>query len=118
MFLGMVWYSPLFFGRAFLRIAHPGKSPKPDPRAMGSAIIGTIISMPFFVMLLAAVDARSAGEAALWGLALGFFFDTGLNVSHGFFEDRPFALFVMHRGYHLVSLTLIGAMLGALCGDK
>lgn len=110
-----LWYSPMVFGRAFLRLAHNGKQQAPDPRAMAAAAIGTAVAMPFFCMLLAVVDARTPGEAALWGLGLAFFFDAGLNVSHSFFEDRPFALFVLHRGYHLVSLTLVGALLGGIC---
>lgn len=116
MFLGMLWYSPRLFGRAFLRLAHNNKQPTPDPQAMLAAAFGTTLAMPFFSLLLAVVDARTPGEAALWGLALGFFLDAGLNLPHSFFEHRPFALYVLHRGYHLVSLTLCGAMLGALCG--
>lgn len=83
---------------------------------MAASAIGTAIAMPFFCILLAVVDARTPGEAALWGLGLALLFDAGLNVSHSFFEDRPFALFVLHRGYHLVSLTLVGALLGGICG--
>lgn len=91
--------------------------PKPDPRAMAAAALGTAAAMPFFCLLLAVADCKTPGEGALWGLGLAFFFDSGLNASHGFFEDRPFALFVLHRGYHIVSLTIIGALLALLCGN-
>lgn len=106
------------FGRAFLDLAFgPKKKPKGDPMALVAAAVGTAIAMPFFCFILSVAGCRSAGEGALWGAALGLFFDAGMNVSHNFFEDRPFALFVLHRGYHAVSLTLIGAVLGALCGS-
>lgn len=83
---------------------------------MAAAALGTAIALPFFSFLLGVADCRTPGEGALWGLGVGFFLDSGLNVSHSFFEDRPFALFVLHRGYHITSLTIIGAMLGLLCG--
>ena len=99
-----------------MQLAHNGKMPEPDLRAMRAAALGTAIAIPFFSFMLSVVECKSAGEGALWGLSFGFFFDSGLNVSHSFFEDRPFALFVLHRGYHIFSLSLIGAVLGALCG--
>lgn len=83
--------------------------------AMRAAMLGTLISMPFFSYMLRVVDCRSSGQGALWGLAVAVCLDSGLNVSHGLFEDRPFALFVLHRGYHIVSLTLVGCLLGLLC---
>ncbi|KAI0563602.1 hypothetical protein FGB62_37g32 [Gracilaria domingensis] len=94
-----------------------GKTPvKPDPRAMFAAVLGTATAIPFFSFLLRVANCRGAGEGALWGMAFGIFFDSGLNASHSFFENRPFALFVLHRGYHCVSLVLVGAILGRLCG--
>lgn len=75
------------------------------------------MALPFFSFLLGVADCRTPGEGAIWGLAVGVFLDSGLNASHSFFEDRPFALFLLHRGYHITSLTIIGAMLGLLCGS-
>lgn len=89
--------------------------PKPDPRAMLAAAVGTAVAIPFFSFVLGVLNCRSSGEGALWGIAFAFFLDSGLNVSHSFFEERPFALYVLHRGYHIVSLSLIGAVLGYFC---
>jgi len=66
---------------------------------MAAASLGTAISIPFFSFMLSVAGCQTAGEGALWGIGFGLFFDSGLNVSHSFFEDRPFALFVLHRGY-------------------
>ncbi|CAN8070864.1 unnamed protein product [Agarophyton chilense] len=117
MTMGMIWYSTPVFGKAFIQLALKGKLPsKPDPRAMFAAVFGTATAIPFFSFLLRVANCRGGGEGALWGLAFGVFFDSGLNASHSFFENRPFALFVLHRGYHCVSLALVGAVLGRLCG--
>ncbi len=106
------------FGNQFLHLAFPKRKglPNPDPMAMVAASLGTAIAMPFFCFLLKVANVTSAGEGALWGAALGVFFDGGMNASHNFFEERPFALFVLHRGYHAFSLICIGLVLGALCG--
>lgn len=111
-----IWYHPAVFGNAFIRLAHKGRAPEPDPKAMMAAALGSAIAMPFFSFLLSVVEPLSTGEGALWGFAFGFFFDSGLNVSHSFFEDRPFPLYVLHRGYHIASLTIIGGALVMLCG--
>lgn len=70
----------------------------------------------FFSFLLGVIGCQTAFEGALWGLAFGLFFDSGMNASHSFFEQRPFELFLIHRGCNAVSLTLVGAVLGACCG--
>lgn len=74
------------------------------------------MALLFFSFILKIAGCETAGEGALWGLAFGLFFDSGMNASHSFFEHRPFALFAIHRGYHAVGLSLVGAILGQLCG--
>lgn len=101
-----------------MKLAHGGRSPDPAPTAIKAAILGTLIAMPFFSFMLSVVGCRTPGEGSLWGFAFGLFFDGGLNASHSFFEEKPFALFALHRGYHVTSLSLIGAVLGALCGPS
>lgn len=108
----------LLFGKAFIRLAHRGKQQKPDSRALAIAAMGSAIAMPFFCFILSVASCQSLGEGMLWGAAFGLFFDSGLNVSHSFFENRPFALFVLHRGYHACSLMLVGGALGAFCGVR
>lgn len=113
-----LWYNPKLFGTAFVRLAHKGRMPEPDMVAMRVALCGTVACMPFFSFILGVVGCRTAGQGSLWGLSLGVFFDGGINLPHSFFEDRPFALFLLHRGYHVISLTAVGAILGALCGPS
>lgn len=119
--LPQMWYSPLLFGNAFIRLAHPKtklSDVKPDNLAMASAAVGTFMSMPFFCFLLSIARVAGPGEGMLWGAAVALIFDTGLNLPHSFFEARPFALFVMHRAEHAISLMMSGAVLGALCSGR
>ncbi len=110
-----VWYSPLMFNSACEKLAHGGKPQKLSKPGMIASALGTATAMPFFCLILSVAGCRSALEGALWGAAFGLFFDTGLNCSHSFFEERPFGLFLIHSGCHAVSLTVIGAILGQLC---
>lgn len=85
-------------------------------RAIAATSVGTAAVLLFFAFVLKTAMCETALEGALWGLALGLFFDTGMNASHCFFEDRPFLLFAIHRGCHAVGLTVVGAILGQMCG--
>lgn len=89
--------------------------PPPDTTAMKAAALGTLTAMPFFSFMLSVFNCQTAGEGALWGIAFGFFLDAGLNIPHTFFEERPFALFILHRGYHIASLGIVGTVLGTMC---
>lgn len=110
----------MMFGTQFRLLAHPLRKlsdAASDSTAMMSTVIGSLMSIPFFCLLLNMAAVRSSGEGMLWGAAVSLFFDTGLNAAHGFFEGRPFALFVLQRGCHALSLMAIGLVLGALCGS-
>ncbi|CAN8070866.1 unnamed protein product [Agarophyton chilense] len=113
-----VWYSTPVFGATSKRLAFGRRRRnKLTQQGIITSVLGSIFSFSFFSFILHIVKCKGAVDGALWGLALGFFFDSGLNVSHSFFEKRPFALFLVHRGCHAVSLTLAGIVLGLLCGN-
>lgn len=102
------------FNAACIKLAHNGKRPALSRPGLIASALGAATALPFFCFILQIADCRSALEGALWGFALALF-DTGLNCSHTFFEQRPFALFLVHRGCHALALVFIGALLGALC---
>lgn len=116
--LGGLWYGPSpMFGSYFMELAFgPNKRPKPDPRPLAAAALGALIHAPVMCLFLSCLDVRNANEGCLWGLAFAIF-SAGLHVSHGFFEERPFALFVLHQGYHTVSLIAQGGILGFVYGQ-
>lgn len=116
--VAMTWYSKPLFGDLCGRLSFGRKQPpKPDSRAITATTLGSAMALLFFSFMLKTAGCETAMEGALWGLAFGLFFDTGLNASHCFFEDRPFALFLIHRGCHAVGLSVVGAILGLLCGE-
>lgn len=116
--LGGTWYAPPpMFGNYFMDLAfEPGKKPKPDSRAMISAVFATLVYAPVVCLLLSCLDVRNANEGCVWGLLLAIF-NAGLQIPHGFFEERPFGLYVLHQGYHTVSLMITGSLLGFFFGS-
>lgn len=90
---------------------HFKRSPRPGYIAL---VIGSAMVMPFFLLLLRFADCRTPYEGILWGLAVSLF-DLGLNASHNLFEDRPFELFLLHRGCHTITLVFVGALLPWCC---
>lgn len=119
MVIGALWYSPRVFGNAFIKLAHPQLKPgemKADPKAMQAAMLGSAMAMPVFCFLLSVVRPETRFEGSLWGAMVALLLDGGLNISHNLFEKRPFALTVIHTGYHAISLWVVGLVLVSVCG--
>jgi hypothetical protein len=115
--IGSIWYSHYLFGNGFARYALGKAKPQvPDPRAMAAAAVGSLMQSPFICFYLSAVGVRNANQGCVFGLTLGFF-DCCLHLSHGAFEKRPVQLYVIHQGYHVISLLATCAILGALFGQ-
>lgn len=114
--LGALWYSPLLFFHAWERLAFPNRKCVDNPIAMYVMVAGAAMHAPLVCFLLAAVGVRDANEGVLWGLFLALF-DVALNLCNGFFNARPFGIFLISRSYHAVSLIVSGGLLGALYGS-
>lgn len=115
MILGALWYSPVMFFEQWEQLAFPKRKCVPNPTAMYMMVAGAVMYAPLVCFLLAAVGVKDANEGVLWGLYLALF-DTSVNICHGFFESRPFGIFLIARSYHAVSLIVAGGLLGALYG--
>ena len=113
MIVGMIWYSPILFGPAFLKLA--GCSPEEMkarlPRAVVSDLVGSLI-MAF--ILVHAVHYAGA-QTVLTGIAVGLLNWLGfIAVTHFalvVYEKRPFRLFVINNGYQAIALAIMGAIL-------
>lgn len=111
--IGGLWYSPLMFARLWQR--HNGLSDdalgKNVPRVFGGALVVALLQSVTLACLLGEAPTPSLG--ALIGFAVG-----GGAVASGLtttflFERRPGVLTAIDAGYHVVSFTTMGAILGA-----
>ncbi len=109
-----VWYSDWMFNATCVKLAHNGKQPPFNKRALVVTAFSAMFALSFFTFILSATRCTTSMEGGLWGLTFGLF-DFGLNVAHSFFEDRPLFFRLCHSGCVTVALVIIGAVLGAVC---
>jgi hypothetical protein len=112
--IGYAWYSPLLFGKAWMRA-----SGMTEEKAK-SANMGKIFGSAFGLTLLAAVNLAffladpsvHAGNGALYGFLTGFgWVLPGIGVT-AMFEQRGWAYILINGFYWVVSLTVMGLIMG------
>lgn len=121
--LGGIWYSPTLFGNAWMqdnKLTLEQLKAGNAAKIYGWAFILTLIAAANLGMFLADTPAECTGVCAqktdiVWGATAGML--AGIWVFcfvavHGLFEHKPFRLILINGGYSLVSLTLMGAIIG------
>lgn len=119
MSLAYFWYAPSMFGGRWMRAVGltPGRVTEIQQGGMRRSALLSL----FTSLMMAYVLATIIGIMGFTGLAYGAV--TGLLVWVGFlatsllgpvlWEGRPMSLYAINAGYYLVSLVLMGAVLGA-----
>lgn len=112
--IGGLWYSGALFGKVWMR--ENGFTEE----SLKQANMAKIFGVSFFLSLIIAINmAMFIGpEADLsFGLFAGFMAGFGwVAMSFGIvylFERKSLKLWLINAGYHVVTFTLIGAILGA-----
>lgn len=110
--IGGLWYSPVLFGKLWMRENGFTEESLKDRN------MGKIFGLAFFLALIAAVNLAMflGGEdrpemGALWGFAAGFGWVATFVGTHYLFEKRSFTLFLINAGYSIVALTVMGVIL-------
>ena len=110
--LGGLWYGPLF-GKPWMRA-----SGVTEERAR-QGNMPLIFGLSFVLQLLAAfsldmfIGEAGTGFGVFAGAMTGIFFvATAFGVVY-LFEQRPLAHWAVNAGYHVVSFTMMGTILGA-----
>ena len=111
--LGGLWYGPLL-GRAWMRASGITE----EKAKQGN--MGMVFGLSFLLQLVAAVVLAmfiGADADAMFGLIAGAavgvaWVATGLGVIY-LFEQRPFGHWAVNAGYHVVSYSMMGLILGA-----
>ena len=113
--LGGLWYSPFLFGKIWRRASGVQTA---DYQSMPNPA-GTFISGFVLQLLSASLLAGMLGPNAGWqsgvqlGTLIGFaFIFTSLGIIN-LYESRPISLILVHSGYHILALGMIGGILGA-----
>jgi len=112
--LGGAWYSPALFGGAWMR--ENGYTPETLAGRSMPLVFGTSFALTALMALNLAAFLSGPTRSLAWGLTAGALAGVGW-IACGFgvtylFERRSFKLFLINAGYHAVTMTLMGAILG------
>jgi len=113
--VGMLWYSPALFGKAWARLAGVSMS-KAKQKGMGQSMllgfISTLVLAYVFNHLMGMLNYTSAASGATLGFWLWLGFLATSLVGGVLWEGKPWELYVLNSAYWLVNLLVIGAALG------
>lgn len=112
--LGGLWYSPVLFANAWLK----GAGLSNDEVAKGSKrkIFGSTFVLFLIMAFILAMFVNRDNADATWGAGVGF--HAGLLTFsaiaiHSLFELKGWRIILINGGYSLISMIIMGAILGA-----
>lgn len=111
--LGGLWYSPVLFGKAWLRatgLTEEQLSKSNPALKFGVSFILALLQAGVFALFLGPNPGLSLGVGA--GVAAGFCWVAAAFGINDLFEQRSFKLWAINGGYHTLAFTLYGLILG------
>lgn len=114
MIIGALWYSPVLFANVWMKSL--GKTPEElhtsNPNiGYGLTTLAGIITAIILSLVITMLDSVTVGGGALIGFLAGAGIASARELSPTFFEGRKYTLFFISAGYHIVSLTVMGAII-------
>ena len=113
-FIGGLWYSPVAFGKAWMKengFTEESLKGGNMLKVFGVSFLLAIISAVNLAMFMGPENKPAMG--ALWGFLAGAGWVATFVGTHYLFERKSFTLFLINAGYSIVALTLMGAILAA-----
>lgn len=122
--VGGIWYSPGLFGKAWMKdnkfTAEQIKNGGGKGKIFGWTFIFSLLMAANLGMFLADSPQECTGNCAMktdlsWGAIAGFLAGIWTFCAiaiHSLFEQKPWRLIMINGGYSLVSLVLMGAIIG------
>jgi len=110
--LGGLWYSNLLFGKRWMKennLTEEEIAKGNMAKTFGLSFVLALIAA-FFLAMFVGVDAGVFGAVAGFMAGLGWVF-TSVGM-HYLFEHRSFAHFMINSMYSIVSLTIMGLIIG------
>jgi hypothetical protein len=115
MLLGFLWYGPLF-GNTWMAARGITREQMGNVNAGQAYGLTTVLALVTAIAMAMVVSAASA-QNLIAGVTLGAIVGIGLVATalatNGIFEERSWTLVGLNAGYQIVSLILMGAVIGA-----
>ena len=117
--LGWGWYSPPVFGRQWMALTGISEAEMRSGPGV-TALIAEAITDLIMAYVLARFVLHYGATSLLEGAVIGFMawlgFVATVTLASVFYERRPSRLWVINNGYLLLSLVVMGAILGVWHG--
>jgi len=113
--LGGLWYSPLLFAKRWMKetgITEESTKNNNMVKIFSLAFLLSLIASFFLAMFIGANAGAGFGAMAGFMAGLGWVF-TFMGIIY-LFESRTLALFLINSGYSIVSLTIMGLIIGVI----
>lgn len=114
--IGFIWYAPPVFGRRWARVSgvelpQPGEV---QPMTYVGAVVTALVTAYVLAVLIEGLGAASLADGAIVGAVAWLGFVATYLASGMFFERRSTEWWVINAGQALVSLVVMGALIGYL----
>ena len=112
--IGGVWYSPMLFARPWMRAV--GRTPEQlSGASLGYALsaVGAVVMSYALARILRWAEVADPWNGALVGALAWLGFVATVLAVNTYFGGRSRALWAIDAGYQLLSLVVMGAILGA-----
>ncbi|MCC5941901.1 MAG: DUF1761 domain-containing protein [Balneolaceae bacterium] len=112
--LGALWYSPVLFAKKWMELRNIKEEDidGPNPIIFLYSFILQLIGVISLALFMAAMGIDSALNGAIVGFGAGAGILFSLAGTTGIFTELKMQLHFLDSGYHVVGLTLAGAILG------
>lgn len=117
MVVGMIWYSPMVAGKAWMKATGITKKDMEEAKKKGMAasyVMGLVGSLVMAYVLAHIVDFTNA-TTVLLGIQAGFWswlgFVATVSLNSVSWEGKSWNYWVINNGYVLISLMIMGALL-------
>jgi len=114
--LGAIWYSKLLFGEKWAQLINLDTSHPEAKKGMGKMMAGSFLLMFITAVGLAILVVKfNFTDSYLYGLKLGLltgfcFASTSVGVNY-VYEKKPFSLYLINNGYHILGHILTAVIL-------
>jgi hypothetical protein len=112
--VGSLWYSPLLFGKLWIKLNGFCDEDLKSSRPLWMILILSFLSAVISSFVIAAVlgPRPSPDFGAIVGAIVAICWITMSKLTEVLFENKPVKLFFLHAGFDLVSFMIMGAIIG------
>ncbi|MBI2666537.1 DUF1761 domain-containing protein [Candidatus Woesearchaeota archaeon] len=117
--LGALWYSPVLFEKLWMQLSGLSETKlkemkeKTDmKKSYAFGFVGTLVSAVVLAYLIEMAQWTSALQGVLLGVLVWLGFVVTVELGSVLWENKSWKLFLLQTGHNLVSLVVMGLVLG------